>query len=58
MTGLWIALVFLIWYVLALVISERYSGNTRIGKQWLFFISFIFSPFAGFILVFLLRSKQ
>jgi len=55
MTGLWIALAFFAWYLFALIISEQYHKQSRINKQWLFFISFMFSPLAG-IIVSLLRK--
>jgi len=55
MTGLWIALAFFAWYLFALIISEQYHKQSRISKQWLFFISFMFSPLAG-IIVSLLRK--
>jgi len=54
MAGLWIALAFFAWYLFALIISEQYHKKSRMSKQWLFFISFIFSPLAG-IIVSLLR---
>jgi hypothetical protein len=55
MAGLWIALAFFAWYLLALIISEQYHKKSGISKQWLFFISFMFSPLAG-IIVALLRK--
>lgn len=51
MTGLWIAILFLFWYGFSLYLSETFDKKTRIPKQWLFFISFVFSPLAGFLTV-------
>jgi len=56
MTGLWIGILFLIWYVLSLVISEQYGKSCRIGKQGLFFVSFVFSPVSAILVVYLLRK--
>jgi hypothetical protein len=56
MTGLWIGILFLVWYALALAVSERYNKSCRLNKQWLFFISFIFSPLMGLFVVYLLRK--
>jgi hypothetical protein len=56
MTGLWIAIAFVFWYALSLYISETFDQKSRISKQWLFFISFVFSPVVGMLLV-LLNKK-
>jgi len=57
MAGLWIAIAFLIWYLLALIISEQFHKKSVISRQWLFFISFILSPLAGIIIVSLLPKE-
>jgi hypothetical protein len=57
MNGLWIAIAFSIWYGISLFISEKYSGSFRFGKQWLFFICFVFSPLAGFLFLKLSARK-
>ncbi|MDF1549752.1 MAG: hypothetical protein P1P88_18130 [Bacteroidales bacterium] len=44
-------LVFVVWYTLSLIISEYFGKNTKPGVEWIFFISMIFSPFAGYLLV-------
>jgi len=56
MTGLWIGILFLVWYALALAISEQTNKSCRLSKQWLFFISFIFSPLVVLFVVYLLRK--
>jgi ABC-type iron transport system FetAB permease component len=58
MTAVWIALIFVVWYIASLIISEKFVDKSRIGKQWLFFISFIFSPLVGFLVVSLTRLKD
>jgi hypothetical protein len=58
MTGLWIAIAFVFWYALSLYISESLDRKSRINKQWLFFVSFVFSPVAGMLLVFFKVKSQ
>jgi hypothetical protein len=57
MTGLWLAIGFVVWYSLSLVVSEQFAGKSRLGKQWLFFISFIFSPLLGICVVYLTKKS-
>ena len=42
---------FILWYALALVISEKYGKNAKPNVELLFFISIIFSPIIGYLLV-------
>jgi len=51
MEAVWIGIVFIFWYALALIIAERFNEKSSLGKQWLFFISFMFSPIVGYLLV-------
>jgi hypothetical protein len=51
MEAVWIGIIFIFWYAFALFIAERFDGRSRLGKQWLFFISFMFSPIVGYLLV-------
>jgi hypothetical protein len=57
MEALWIGLFFLAWYILALVVSEQMHGQSRIGKQWLFFAGFVGSPLLAYLLVKLFQRK-
>jgi hypothetical protein len=41
--------VFILWYVLAMVISENLGKKKRIGVEWSFFVSFVFSPLVGYL---------
>jgi hypothetical protein len=58
MTGLWIAIAFVFWYGFSLYISETFDKNSRLNRQWLFFISFVFSPVIGFAAAQLGRKKK
>ncbi|NOY51468.1 MAG: hypothetical protein GXO88_13020 [Chlorobi bacterium] len=41
--------VFIVWYVLSLVVSENIGKKSKIGTEWSFFISFMLSPIVGYI---------
>lgn len=51
----WFTAIFTLWYVFALVISERIGKKRRIGEEWSFFLSFMLSPPIGLIIT--LASK-
>ncbi|MCK9290188.1 MAG: hypothetical protein WCR58_07145 [Bacteroidales bacterium] len=57
MTGIWIALLFIVWYALALFISEKLHTRCRAGKQWLFFFGMIGSPLLSWIIVLVFPKK-
>lgn len=40
--------VFILWYVGALIVSENYGKKSKLGIEWSFFLSMIFSPIIGF----------
>ncbi len=48
---------FIVWYVLAMVISERMGKKKKIGIEWSFLISFLLSPVIGFVVTFLSKDK-
>ncbi len=48
-----IILLFVLWYGLSLYISEHYGKNNKPGTEWLFFISIILSPLAGWLIAIL-----
>ena len=43
-------LVFILWYVLALVVSEKIGKNRKIGLERSFFLSIILSPIIGYLI--------
>lgn len=45
-----IILIFILWYVLALVVSEKIGKNRKIGLEMSFFLSIIFSPIIGYLI--------
>lgn len=53
-----VIILFFLWYFLALAVSEQMGKKSRIGVEWLFFISMIASPLAGFILARLLKDNK
>jgi hypothetical protein len=48
---------FIVWYVLAMVISESMGKKKRIGVEWSFLISFLLSPVIGFFATYLSKDK-
>ena len=53
----WFIIIFTAWYTLSLIISERYGKNRKIGVEWSFFISLMFSPVIGIIASLLSKEK-
>ena len=48
---------FIVWYVLAMVISERMGRKKKIGVEWSFLFSFLLSPVIGFVVTYLSKDK-
>lgn len=48
---------FVLWYVLAMVISETLGKRKKIGVEWSFFISFMLSPVIGFLVTWFGKDK-
>ncbi len=49
MNELLVILLFLLWYIGALIVSENTPKEGKISREWMFFISMIFSPIIGLI---------
>jgi len=49
--------IFVVWYILAMVISERIGKKKKIGAEWSFLISFLLSPAVGFVITYFNRDK-
>ena len=49
MNEYWIIIIVISWYVLSLIISETIGKKKKIGVQWSFFISMLFSPVIGYL---------
>jgi hypothetical protein len=47
MNILWISIIFIVWYALALVVSEKVGKKRKIGEEWSFFLSFMLTPVVG-----------
>jgi len=58
MEAVWIGLGFIVWYALALMVAEQFNAKSKLGKQWLFFISFMFSPLTGYLVGFYTKRKH
>lgn len=45
----WFTAIFILWYTLSLIISERIGKKRTIGEEWSFFLSFMLSPLVGLL---------
>jgi len=50
MTEYTIIIIFVLWYVLSLAVSETLGKKRKIGVEWSFFLSFLFSPVVGYLI--------
>ena len=50
------SVVFVIWYIAALILSETMGKKRKIGVEWSFFIAFMLSPLVGYVVC--LLSKR
>lgn len=48
---------FIAWYVLSMVVSEYWGKRKKIGVEWSFFLSFIFSPVVGFLVTYFSKDS-
>lgn len=46
----WFTAIFILWYTLSLIISERIGKKRAIGEEWSFFLSFMLSPPVGLLI--------
>ena len=47
-----VIIAFIAWYVGSLVVSETIDKQRKIGVEWSFFISMIFSPLIGYLVTY------
>jgi len=47
MNEILIIIIFALWYIGSLIISENISKDNRLGTEGVFFISMLFSPIVG-----------
>jgi len=52
-----VIVIFVVWYILAMVISERIGKKKKIGTEWSFLISFLLSPVVGFVITYFNRDR-
>ncbi len=50
-------IVFIVWYIGAVIVSERIGKKSRLGEEWTFFISFMLTPVIGWILAGSMKNK-
>jgi hypothetical protein len=54
----WFIILFVIWYALAIFVSERFGRQRKIGEEWSFFLSMLFSPVIGLLITLMTRPKN
>ncbi|MBU1014303.1 MAG: hypothetical protein KKG99_14990 [Bacteroidetes bacterium] len=42
--------IFILWYIGSLIVSENISKDSKLGTEWVFFISMLFSPIVGILI--------
>jgi hypothetical protein len=47
MNIMWFSIIFTLWYILALVVSEKIGKKRKIGEEWSFFLSIMLTPLVG-----------
>jgi hypothetical protein len=57
MNALWFSIIFTVWYILALVVSETVGKKRKIGEEWSFFLSFLLTPVVGLLISLLTKAK-
>ena len=58
MNIIWISFIFTLWYILSLVISEKIGKTRKIGEEWSFFLSIMFTPLIGLGISLLTKPKE
>jgi fumarate reductase subunit C len=58
MDALWFSIIFTAWYILALVVSEKFGKKRKIGEEWSFFLSFMLTPVVGLVISLLTKPKE
>jgi hypothetical protein len=55
MNALWFSIIFIVWYILAVVVSETVGKKRKIGEEWSFFLSFMLTPVIGLLICLLTK---
>lgn len=54
----WFSAIFILWYALSLIVSEKVGKKRKIGEEWSFFLSFMLTPVTGLIISLLTKPRQ
>jgi|SaaInlLV_10m_DNA_4_1040232.scaffolds.fasta_scaffold00004_65 predicted Na+-dependent transporter len=52
MNEYFVILIFIAWYTLSLIVSERIGKRRKMGVQWSFFICILLSPLIGYVITY------
>jgi len=45
-----VILIFILWYVLSLIVSESLGKKSKIGVEWSFFLCIVLTPVVGYLI--------
>ena len=57
MNAFWFSIIFTVWYILALVVSEKVGKKRKIGEEWSFLLSFMLTPVIGLVISLMTKTK-
>jgi fumarate reductase subunit C len=58
MNAIWFSIIFTVWYILSLVVSEKIGKKRKIGEEWSFFLSFMLTPVIGLAISLMTKKKE
>ena len=58
MNAIWFSIIFTVWYILSLVVSEKIGKQRKLGEEWSFFLSFMLTPVVGMAITLMTKKKD
>ncbi|NTV82860.1 MAG: hypothetical protein HGA23_00990 [Bacteroidales bacterium] len=58
MNAIWFSIIFTVWYILSLVVSEKIGKKRKLGEEWSFFLSFMLTPVVGLAVTLMTKKKD
>jgi len=58
MNAIWFSIIFTVWYILSLVVSEKIGKKSKLGEEWSFFLSFMLTPVIGLAVTLMTKKKD
>ena len=54
----WFTVLFIAWYTLSLIVSERWGKKRKLGEEWSFFLSMMLTPIVGLVITVLSKERE